>query len=80
MSNPFVRFPISKLIRQFEQEVETVINVLQLGPLGVVEHKFAEAEMDDARATVRRAVENWRRKTALEKDSGRSEAVPSRNA
>ncbi|KAK1316925.1 hypothetical protein QJS10_CPA05g00485 [Acorus calamus] len=80
MSNPFVRFPISRLFRQFEQELETVINVLQPGPLGVVEHKFSEAEIVEARATVRRAVENWRRNTALEKANGRSEAGPSRDA
>ncbi|KAK1281193.1 hypothetical protein QJS04_geneDACA004798 [Acorus gramineus] len=79
MSNPFVRFPISRLFRQFEQEMETVINVLQPGPLGVVEHKFSEAEVVEARATVRRAVENWRRNTALEKASGRSESGSSRN-
>lgn len=52
--------------RQLEQEMETVINVLQPGPLGIVEHKFSSEEIREANATVKRAVENWRRNANLE--------------
>ncbi|KAK4779814.1 hypothetical protein SAY87_015920 [Trapa incisa] len=52
---------------QFEQEMETVVRVLQPGPLGIVEHKFSAEELKDANATVRRAVENWRRSDSAEK-------------
>lgn len=52
--------------RQLEQEMETVIAVLQPGPLGIVEHKFSSEEMHEANATVKRAVENWRRNANLE--------------
>lgn len=52
--------------RQLEQEMETVIAVLQPGPLGIVEHKFSSEEMREANATVKRAVENWRRNANLE--------------
>ncbi|KAE9464037.1 hypothetical protein C3L33_04055, partial [Rhododendron williamsianum] len=51
---------------QLEQEMETVIAVLQPGPLGIVEHKFSSEEMREANATVKRAVENWRRNANLE--------------
>ncbi|KAF7152243.1 hypothetical protein RHSIM_Rhsim01G0281900 [Rhododendron simsii] len=54
------------LDRQLEQEMETVIAVLQPGPLGIVEHKFSSEEMREANATVKRAVENWRRNANLE--------------
>ncbi|KAI9080313.1 hypothetical protein K1719_037707 [Acacia pycnantha] len=43
--------PFSGLIRQFEQEMETVMNVLQPGPLGIVEHKFSAKEISEAKAT-----------------------------
>ncbi|KAF2314970.1 hypothetical protein GH714_037387 [Hevea brasiliensis] len=49
-----------------EQEMETVIKVLQPGPLVIVEHKFSAEEIHEAKATVRRAVENWRRNANLE--------------
>ncbi|XP_058210616.1 uncharacterized protein LOC131323011 isoform X2 [Rhododendron vialii] len=58
--------PFSRLFRQLEQEMETVIAVLQPGPLGIVEHKFSSEEMREANATVKRAVENWRRNANLE--------------
>ncbi|XP_028789074.1 uncharacterized protein LOC114745099 [Neltuma alba] len=58
--------PLSGLIRQFEQEMETVINVLQPGPLGIIEHKFAAKEISEAKATVHRAVANWKRNASLE--------------
>lgn len=61
---------IPKMLRQLEQEMETVINVLQPGPLGIIEHKFSAEEVRTAKATVEKAVENWRRNAALEK-SGR---------
>ncbi|KAI7990423.1 hypothetical protein LOK49_LG12G01168 [Camellia lanceoleosa] len=52
-----------------EQEMETVIKVLEPGPLGVVEHKFSAEEICAANATVKRAVENWRRNAKLEQNS-----------
>ncbi|KAF4382892.1 hypothetical protein G4B88_021675 [Cannabis sativa] len=59
-------FSFSKLFRQLEQEMETVVNVLQPGPLGIIEHKFSGEEIREASATVHRAVENWRRNAKLE--------------
>ncbi|KAH7517116.1 uncharacterized protein LOC107406884 [Ziziphus jujuba] len=56
----------SRLFRQFEQELETVVKVLQPGPLGIVEHKFSAEEVREANATVCRAVSNWRRNANLE--------------
>ncbi|MQL72884.1 hypothetical protein Taro_005206, partial [Colocasia esculenta] len=53
--------------RQLEQDLETVINVLRPGPLGIIEHKFSATEVHEAKAIVERAVANWRRNTALEK-------------
>ncbi|KAK7843822.1 uncharacterized protein LOC112019286 [Quercus suber] len=58
--------PFSKLIRQLEQEMETVVKVLQPGPLGIIEHKFSAEEIREANATVNRAVENWQRNAKLE--------------
>lgn len=48
--------------------METVISVLKPGPLGIIEHKFSAAEVQEAKATVRRAVENWQRNSALERN------------
>ncbi|KAK8718074.1 hypothetical protein V6N13_045320 [Hibiscus sabdariffa] len=62
--------PIPKLFRQLEQEMETVIKVLQPGPLGIIEHKFSAEEIREANATVRRAVENWRRNAIIEQRNG----------
>ncbi|EXC34713.1 hypothetical protein L484_020486 [Morus notabilis] len=62
--------PFSRLFRQLEQEVETVVNVLQPGPLGIIEHKFSAEEIRKASATVRMAVENWRRIAKLEESTG----------
>lgn len=42
--------------------METVVTVLQPGPLGIVEHKFTEEEIKRASLTVSRAVDNWRKK------------------
>ncbi|KAF3436397.1 hypothetical protein FNV43_RR23489 [Rhamnella rubrinervis] len=56
----------SRLFRQLEQEMETVIKVLQPGPLGIIEHKFSAEEIREANATVHRAVANWRRNANLE--------------
>ncbi|KGN44894.1 uncharacterized protein LOC101214859 [Cucumis sativus] len=61
--------PFSGLFRQLEQEMETVIRVLQPGPLGIIEHKFSAEEMRRAQSTVREAVNNWRRNTIIEKQS-----------
>jgi len=52
--------------RQVEQEMETVIKVLQPGPLGIIEHKFSADEIRKANATVSKAVINWRRNASLE--------------
>lgn len=46
--------------------METVVKVLQPGPLGITEHKFSAEEIDQANATVKRAVENWRRNAVIE--------------
>ncbi|RID64797.1 hypothetical protein BRARA_D00045 [Brassica rapa] len=54
-------FPFSALLRQLEKEAETVISVLQPGPLGIIEHKFTPQEIRQAKATVYRSVDNWRR-------------------
>lgn len=62
---PFARFP-SVSHRQFEQEMETVINVLQPGPLGIIEHKFSAQEISEAKATVQRAVVNWKTNASLD--------------
>ncbi|GLT42511.1 hypothetical protein SLA2020_165060 [Shorea laevis] len=62
--------PFPKIFRQLEQEMETVIRVLQPGPLGITEHKFSDEEIREANATVRRAVENWRRNANLEQMNG----------
>ncbi|OWM78023.1 uncharacterized protein LOC116212059 [Punica granatum] len=59
--------PFSGFFRQIEQEMETVVRVLQPGPLGIVEHKFSADEIDEANATVRQAVQNWRRNASAEK-------------
>lgn len=52
--------------RQLEQEMETVIDVLQPGPLGIIEHKFSAKEISEAKAAVQRAVSNWQRNAKLE--------------
>ncbi|OMO63754.1 BTB/POZ-like protein [Corchorus capsularis] len=62
--------PIPRLFRQLEQEFETVVKVLQPGPLGIIEHKFSADEIREANATVRRAVENWRRNAIIEERNG----------
>ncbi|CAL1390431.1 unnamed protein product [Linum trigynum] len=62
-------FRLPGLLRQLEQEVETVVKVLQPGPLGIIEHKFSNEEIREADATVRRAVENWRRNANLEQNN-----------
>jgi 23S rRNA G2069 N7-methylase RlmK/C1962 C5-methylase RlmI len=49
--------------------METVVKVLQPGPLGIVEHNFSAMEMRQANAIVRTAVDNWRRNANLEKRS-----------
>jgi hypothetical protein len=54
------------LHRQLEQEMETVVKVLQPGPLGIIEHKFSAEEISEANATVDKAVENWQRNAKLE--------------
>nr|ACU19586.1 unknown [Glycine max] len=58
--------PFFALIRQVEQEMETVMKVLQPGPLGIIEHKFSADEIRKANATVFKAVTNWRTNAILE--------------
>ncbi|KAG7629485.1 hypothetical protein AtNW77_Chr3g0219991 [Arabidopsis thaliana] len=58
--------PFSGILRQLEKEAETVINVLQPGPLGIIEHKFSAQEIREAKATVSRAVDSWRRHSEVE--------------
>lgn len=53
--------------RELEQDVEMVVKVLQPGRLGIVEHKFSAEEIQEAKTTVERSIENWRRIAALEK-------------
>ncbi|KAJ8749598.1 hypothetical protein K2173_026247 [Erythroxylum novogranatense] len=59
-----------RLFRQLEQEIETVIRVLEPGPLGIMEHKFSADEIRQANAAVLRAVDNWRRNAILEQKIG----------
>ena len=47
--------------RQLEQDVETVIDVLRPGPLGIIEHKFTVQEVKEAESIVEKAVANWKR-------------------
>ncbi|XP_025809611.1 uncharacterized protein LOC112887601 [Panicum hallii] len=61
---------LPRIFRQVEQDVETVIHVLQPGPIGIVEHKFTDVEILEARATVKRAVDNWQRNWTLERNLG----------
>uniref|UniRef100_A0A2P2QG75 Uncharacterized protein n=1 Tax=Rhizophora mucronata TaxID=61149 RepID=A0A2P2QG75_RHIMU len=62
--------PFQGILRQLEQEMETVVKVLQPGPLGMVEHKFSAEEIREANDNVRTAVENWRRNANLEQKNG----------
>lgn len=55
--------------RNLENDMETVVSVLQPGPLGIIEHKFSAEEIHKANATVKRAVNNWRRNANIEKNS-----------
>jgi hypothetical protein len=52
--------------RELEKDVETVVKVLQPGPLGIIEHKFSAEEIGSANFTVAKAVANWRRNAILE--------------
>jgi len=57
--------------RELEKDVETVIKVLQPGPLGITEHKFSAEEISRANVTVAKAVANWRRNAILEDSNNR---------
>ena len=61
--------PFSGLIRQLEKDVETVIKVLQPGPLGIIVHKFSAEEIRKANATAAKAVANWRRNAILDDET-----------
>lgn len=54
-------------VRKLEQDVETVIRVLQPGPVGIVEHKFMDKEIREANAVVISAVQKWRRRAEFER-------------
>ncbi|KAK4482209.1 hypothetical protein RD792_009351 [Penstemon davidsonii] len=55
--------------RKLEQDMGTVVKVLQPGPLGIIEHKFTAEEINTANSTVNRAVHNWRRNAYFEQKS-----------
>ncbi|KAL0921945.1 hypothetical protein M5K25_005898 [Dendrobium thyrsiflorum] len=57
---------LPKLLRQLEHDVEAVINVLQPGPLGIIEHKFSAEEVRKAKATAEQAIKNWKMNVTLE--------------
>ncbi|XP_020684253.1 uncharacterized protein LOC110100883 [Dendrobium catenatum] len=57
---------LPKLLRQLEHDVEAVINVLQPGPLGIIEHKFSAEEVRKAKAIAEQAIKNWKRNAYLE--------------
>ncbi|KAL8143082.1 hypothetical protein V2J09_016114 [Rumex salicifolius] len=59
--------PFAGFFRKLEQDVETVIRVLQPGPLGIIEHKFNDDEIQEAHMAVKRAVISWQRRAKLEK-------------
>ena len=46
--------------------METVIEVLQPGPLGIIEHQFSAQDIREANATVHRAIANWRANASQE--------------
>nr|KAJ0188727.1 hypothetical protein LSAT_V11C900476410 [Lactuca sativa] len=60
--------PFSRFFRQVEHEMETVVKVLQPGPLGITEHKFSAEEIAKANSTVKKAVENWKRNAIIERN------------
>lgn len=57
----FVCLLFTYYVRQLESEMETVVKILQPGPLGIIEHKFSAEEIHQANVTVSRGVENWQR-------------------
>ncbi|KAL1558441.1 hypothetical protein AAHA92_08907 [Salvia divinorum] len=63
------RLPFSRFFRQLEHDIETVVKVLQPGPLGVIEHKFTDEEIKSANLTVKRAVKNWQRTAYSERNN-----------
>ncbi|KAL4190988.1 hypothetical protein AMTRI_Chr07g78580 [Amborella trichopoda] len=62
-------FKTAASLRQLEQDMETVIKVLQPGPLGIVKHKFSDAEIHGAKVTIQKALENWQRNSHQERIS-----------
>ncbi|KAJ3676184.1 hypothetical protein LUZ60_003596 [Juncus effusus] len=71
MAFSFGRLPnllqLPRALRQIEQEIETVINVLKPGPVGIVEHKFSSQEINEAKIIVENAVQNWKRNKLVKK-------------
>ena len=50
--------------------METVIKVLQPGPMGIIKHKFSGDEIHEANTMVYRAIENWWRNAIVEQKNG----------
>lgn len=46
--------------KQWERDLGKVIEVLQPGPLGIVEHKFSDADISRAKDIARKAVQRWK--------------------
>ncbi|EPS73113.1 hypothetical protein M569_01649 [Genlisea aurea] len=63
------RLPFQRFLRELEQDLETVVKVMQPGPLGIIEHKFTADEINKARSTVDHAVETWRRAASVERNN-----------
>ncbi|CAH1446593.1 unnamed protein product [Lactuca virosa] len=51
-----------------EHEMETMVKVLEHGPLGIIEYKFYAEEIANANSTVKKAVENWKRNEIIERN------------
>ncbi|KAL3827860.1 hypothetical protein ACJIZ3_016662 [Penstemon smallii] len=63
------RLPFSRFFRKLDQDMGTVVKVLQPGPLGIIEHKFIAEAIYTVNSTVNRAVHNWRRNAYIEQKS-----------
>ena len=50
------------IFRTFEQDLAKVIDVLQPGPLGILEHKFSNEDISRAKNAVEEAVQTWKYK------------------
>nr|KAJ0187044.1 hypothetical protein LSAT_V11C900476420 [Lactuca sativa] len=57
-----------RIVMQVEHEMETMVKVLQHGPLGIIGHNFYAEEITKANSIVKKAVENWKRNEIIEKN------------